>query len=330
MAPLFRQTSPRWWRSATAGLLLTMATAVCVLQLLDAMFVLLEEGAGGAQGKELLRSVWRELPGRLRKMLPSAMLLGAVWHLGERAQHGELNALRTLGVSSLRLCLGAAVPALLMAAALLAATEYLASGRPQNVELSDWSLHGDRVFYSTGCGKELQWWQPGKEQLHSWGRARSACFEGDRWQMQQVRLWSPDAPEQRLDEYSLPSNRAAMVGVRPGVGTLSVSDLWRAQAFLPESRYRQSVVLESWRRLLAPGQIALMILLAAMLPLGMLRDPRPGSRLVLALMLALGFRTAETLLLTIGQGLSMPSLVTALIPSAVLLLVSWPLLRRIN
>ena len=321
--------TPRWYRSSPVGSFQTVLLVFVAILAVDSLLALAELAAKGTGGAQLWSRIVAELPGRGRRLLTECCIIGVVWYMGSRAQHGELNALRSLGVSSFKICLSAALPVFLFAGAVLLAAEY-GTVEPQSEPAREqWQRQQGLVLISEGCDKPLRWWHLDRAGAKSWGRAESACWRQGQWQMRDVTLWGDGGQSSvRHAEYSLAGDRLPPASKRLSPGQMRLGSLWRDQQLLPESRYRSGLLLEFWQRALTPVKIALLVLLATLLPLAMLRDSKPGMRLLAALGMAMGFHLLEALITTSGQGAGLPPLLTVAAPLLLLGGLSWVLFNR--
>lgn len=279
-------------------------------------------------------SLLQEMPVHARTLLAESCLIGAIWYMGGRAQHGELNALRSLGISSWKICLAAAVPAFALALLVLLLAEW--GGQKQRAgeqQVRQWVPVQNRLLLNEECGLPLHWWDLAADGVRSWGVADTACYRDGTWHLRDVKQWRQgrEAPEM-VESMTLSAPAAVPALQRKNAVVMRFSDLWRAYRTpgLLASQRGEALALEFWRRLLAPLQIALLVLLATLLPLAMLRDARPGIRLVAALGMAFAFHLSETVLLTSGRALALPPWGTAAIAPLCLALLYWFLLRRFS
>lgn len=330
---------PHWWRSMEMGVLRTILVVLVAIIGLDILFGLLGASASDPVGQRL-EQVLDGLPERIRSLLSEACLIGTIWYLGQLAQKNELVAMRSLGISNLRICLKATLPTLLLTTVVTIGSEYLTDEShlaEQHLRLQQyqWLPEERLLIHSKTCGEPMSWWRFTTDEastLTRWGHASSGCYQNTLWHLQNATVWEANTADstgpvlQPQTQLASPHQRIASHQYEPS--RMRIRTLFQQVQQLSPSRYREKIELELFRRLILPLKISLLILLVSLIPLGMSRDSTAGSRLMLALGLALAFHLLEVLLLVVGKSISLPTVIIALLYPMVLMLCYRLLSRR--
>lgn len=287
-----------------------------------------ETGKGGFGVAQLLLSTFFHLPSGLALLMPIVAMIGALMGLGMLSGQGELTAMRAAGFSVRSIAL-----ATLIAGALLGATGWFVSDvlAPAGERAADavkararglavgtgktvWLRDGDQVLRIRNLRAEdradhLEIYRLGPDfrlvQALSAARAR---YQGDRWLLE-------DVQETRLaaDGRTEVARRERMEwsgAVNPNVlrlyvleaDALSVTGLRRLIAYLDDNQLdAQQYRLQLWRKLFEPLTVMAMALFAVPFAFGGLRDSGAGQRLLIGILLGVGFYVVNRVSLSLGQ-----------------------------
>jgi lipopolysaccharide export system permease protein len=336
-----------------AGIVLVWAA----LLVIDSTFVLFSRLAeAGGDGALFLARLALELPARAWALFPMACLIGALWRLGDLAARRELVAARIAGVSAGRIAAWALVAGLLLtvpafwlgegvapdagyrARLLRAEAEMPNLGVDSNREL--WLRDGARIVRIQSVDSlqlltGLQVIEFGADrQLSSISEARAARFERGRWRLEDFRRTA------FLDGRTR-SERATETTWEDGLDPALVRVLMRTpqQMTLPEL-VRYLVYLESnglaaepyalsfWSRLAQPVTAWTMLLLGLAIVLSRVHPSRTGPRLLLGVLVGLGFRLVSETTAHAGLVYGIPGALAVWLPPLAAGLVAVLLLRR--
>ena len=112
--------------------------------------------------------------------------------------------------------------------------------------------------------------------------------------------------------------------------SLSTPGLWRLVRYLDANgldaaQYRLSL----WRKLVAPFTVMALMLFAVPFVLGSLRDAGAGQRLLVGILVGVGFYVANEVTASLGTLYAWPPLLAAALPTALLVLLSIWRLKRV-
>lgn len=265
------------------------------------------------------------LPQQTFEFMPIAVLLGSLLGLGTLARASELVVVRASGVSIGRVALSVALGGLLLVLVTAVVGEVLApplqkfarqqkafnkSGNVAMAGGSAWVKDGDRIINveeQTGAslfGGVYVYRFATPEKLASVARARSAVPEGLRWRLDQY-------AETQFGEERIDARKAATQTLETNVDSsfLSVAiskprelpsmDLWRLIGYMKANGLEtETYQFAFWSRLARTCAILVVALLAVPFAFGPLRSSGAGARLLVGVMIGIGFfllqRTLES------------------------------------
>jgi len=293
------------------------------------------------------------------EMLPMAALIGSLLGLGALANKSELVVMRTAGISVARLARMVAVSGvvLLVAAALIGEfiappLDYFArnmrsearlgqadrgSGNPAWVKDGNVILHLERVNSEFEFGGVYLFRLNNDNSLRSIARAEnSGITDDDRWVLENFRetRFSGDGVQtisssMTVESLDVGSDVLGVTLVKPV--SLSLRGLvgyvgYLRRNGLSSERYE----LELWSRIATTSTVALMPVLALAFVFGSLRSAGAGGRLMIGVMIGLGYFLASETLANSGEVFNLNPAVVSWIPTAALLLITLAALSRVR
>jgi lipopolysaccharide export system permease protein len=304
-----------------------------------------------------LRYVLLSLPRNAYELFPMAALLGTTLGLAALAADSELIVMRAAGVSLLRI-VGAVlrVGALFVLAALFLGevvapvTEDLAErGRAlelrksvrQQKDFGLWLRDGPDYVHLGEVLPDLsllrvniyRFGADGRLQQHT--AADGARYEEGRWRLQGVRKTRIEGQraysETRTEDYHetrVAPDMLAVFAVRPE--GLSALHLYRYLRHLELNKQDTGrYALAFWHKLVLPLATGVMVVLAVPFVFGQLRSSGVGARLLVGILLGLGFYVFSRGFGYFGLLHGVPPVVGAVLPSALFLALALYLLRRV-
>jgi len=296
------------------------------------------------------------LPSHLAQFLPFAVLIGCLAGLGSLASTSELIVIRTAGVSVARILWLALRPALVVTLCGLLVAEFVAPQCQQiaqsyralllqkkDISISEyglWHREGNRFvhFNAVKPSGELfgvtVFTLDNERHLQSALFALRAVYEGDHWIFEQVRetrfhgdhLEHFSAPTQRWETQLSPQLLNILV-LDPA--DLSISGLWRYVDFLREQgSHSGEYELALWNKLMQPLATVSLVLVAASIIFGPLRQSSMGARVFAGLMIGIVFRISQDMLGPASLVFGFPPALASLTPIGISLLAGFLLLRR--
>lgn len=293
------------------------------------------------------------------EMLPMAALIGSLLGLGALASKSELVVMRTAGLSVPRLAQMVGVSGLVLLVVAVLVGEYIAppldyfarnlraearfsqadraSGNPAWVKDGDVILHLERVNSEFEFGGVYLFRFNGDNDLRSIARAEnSGITDDDRWLLENFR-------ETRFGKDGVQTNSSMRTVESLDVGsdvlgiTLVKPVSLSARGLLSYVRYLKRNGLSSiryemefWSRVATTATVAVMPILALAFVFGSLRSAGAGSRLMIGVLIGLGYFLASETLSNSGQVFNLNPVIIAWIPSAALLLVTLLALSRVR
>ncbi|MDX9874032.1 MAG: LPS export ABC transporter permease LptG [Spongiibacteraceae bacterium] len=338
-----------------AAILLVLA----VLLGLDLLSKLIDQAGDLSERYTLWEALWYSLltmPGEVYQYLPFAALIGCLAGLGTLATTSELVVVRAAGVSVTRIIWMALRPALVITLAGLLIAEFVAPPLAQRAEshravamqkeevsiskYGVWHRDRDNFVHFNAMRQDgvllgvTIYRLEGATRLLSALFARSARYEDDHWVLEGVRetrfaadrLQQVEELERRWDTELSPSLLSILM-LEPE--DLSISGLWRYSGFLEAqgsnaAEYR----LAFWNKVTQPIAIISLVLVAASIIFGPLRQSSMGSRVFAGVLIGIVFRISQDMLGPSSLVFGFAPIYASMIPIGVSLLAGWLLLRR--
>lgn len=301
-----------------------------------------------------LEYVLLKMPQELYQYFPMMALVGTMFGLGQLASNSELIAMRAAGLSIVRITLSVLKAGLILAAIVIFIGEVIAPPAIQYAKLKRVSAMNAKITLNTDYGL---WARDGNTYIHvrrvesgsqqsgshligvslyelndqqvlqQTIKAASANYKDGHWELERVNLVtiSPTGIKKRYTksmEWQSLLNPQVVNVVSVSPENLSVWKLRSYIKYLNENQLDAShYKLTYWTKLSSPFTIAVMILLAIPFVFGSLRDAGMGKRLVVGVMLGLGFYLFNNLSGNIGLVYHLPPFVAATLPTLLVMVV---------
>ncbi len=314
-----------------------------------------ETGKNGFGVLQLMQTTLLQMPSGLALLMPIVSMIGALMGLGMLAGQSELTAMRAAGLSNRKIA-----AATLLAGALLGAVGWLVgdviapagdrlaaaikSGGPDSGGAAMvWLRDGDEVLRIRRLLKEDRaeaveiYSLDTQLKLQKVLAADRASYVDGGWLLEGVRETRFTA-EGRTENSKLPTARWTGA-VNPNVlrlylleaDALSVAGLRRLIDYLDANqldagKYR----LQFWHKLIEPLTIMAMAVFAVPFAFGSLRDSGAGQRLLLGILLGVGFYVVNRVSLSLGQIYGWNAIAAAGAPTLAWSLIAAFRIRRAN
>lgn len=322
--------------------------ALLVLASLSAFFTLLAELGDLRNDYDLAKAslyVLLTLPRRIYEMFPTAVLLGALMSLGALAANSELMVMRAAGMSVARISLAVLQAGLFLAllAGLLGEVvappgEKYAQAMRSAALTGYITLQSDNGFWARDGNNfvQIQRVLPGaqlqnitiyeldeKLRLRSLIHAQSGSYVDGRWELEDIaqsRIEADGVTTRALDSAQwqslLKPELLEVLAVKPE--DLAASALSRYVNYLEENnlssdRYR----LAFWVKVVTPFSTLVMLLIAIPFVFGSLRSAHAGTRVLVGVLLGMGFYLLNQALNHVSLVYGLPPLLSALAPTVV-------------
>lgn len=322
-----------------------------------------ELGQGGyTLSHAVLYTAWT-VPRRVYELFPTGALIGSVLGLGALAARSELTALRAVGLSRLRIGLGALSTLSVLTMVMVVNAETLAPVGEQNAQAVAaaaktgdvvvarvsglWAREGN-VFLNARDGvarerdgqpyTELQGVRlfefDGEGRLLSLAEARTAEHDGSGWVLHDVRrarfgergVASETLAEERW-ETGLDQQALAAATKRPRY--LSGAELRRNIEYLERNGLDAKAFENAyWARWFYPVNVAVLCLAALPFAFGSLRSGGFGKRLFIAIVIGIGYLLAQRLVVSLSDVYAFDARIAYLLPPLGLLGLCWGLFAR--
>lgn len=298
------------------------------------------------------------LPRRGYELYNTSILLGTLLSLGSLANGSELIVLRAAGLSVMRIAWAVMKAGLLLMLLGIVLGELIAPPAENYAQQlrttamsGSQSVHSGRSVWSRNGQHFIRIGQvfPGSRLsdidiytfdkgyfLTSIIRARHASFDGKTWQLEDVvktefgeqtfvqkkvasMQWDALVQPEMLDTLTVKAQNLSMLSLFRYVQYLKKNQLDAAQ-----------YELAFWMKMIKPFSVLIMLLIALPFVFGSLRSTSVGQRLVVGVLLGLGFHLFNQALNHIGVGYGLNSVVSAVLPSLLFALVGLWALRRVS
>lgn len=280
------------------------------------------------------------------EMLPVATLLGALLGLGSLAGNSELIAMRAAGISARRLAVAVAFSGLLLTVIGTVIGEYIAPPLDQfarkyrSAARSDtarigarntWVRDGQRIFNVEGVNDRLEFGGfyvfeiNAQQKLSRVGYASSADLSADnQWMLDGFRettftdeALSASVSDTSVERYNVDAELLGIAALRPG--SLSLGGLRAYLSYLKQNKLdSRTYATEFWSRISNVLAVVLMPMLAIGFVFGSLRSGGAGARLLIGVLIGLGYFLASRTLANSGQVFSLDPMIVGLAPTAIL------------
>ena len=346
--------------------LMGMLVAWVAMTLLFILFSLLSELRDTQSSYGTVDALWftvLTIPRMAYEIFPVSALLGALVGVGGLAAGNELVAFRTSGVSRLRLALAALTGAALVTIPVMIMGEWVAPaaeqqarafrlsemvgkvivGGPRGLWMKDGRdivniqlpiLSANRGEQSVEFNKVVIYNFSDELDLEAVIRADNANHQGDNWTLENVstvRFSESGASQSRADRqvWSTEVKPELLDTAVTRPHKLSLRSLWQYLDYLGENGLDDRLYREAfWVKSTFPITVIALLLAGMPFVFGPARSQSMGMRLFFGMVLGGVFMILNSAVRELGTAYSIPSLLTALLPSLILALVAILILRR--
>jgi lipopolysaccharide export system permease protein len=349
-------------RYAIRTILASVALVMSVLLVLSSLFMFIDQQGDVGDGRyTTLQAFWfviLNLPKQAYDFMPIGALIGSLLGLGSLARGSEITVMRATGISPARIALTAATAGLLLILLEIVLGEFLAPplhnaarqqkafSRFQDVSFggggSAWVRDGDLILNvapQSGAGQfgGMQVFELSADyRLRAIGQAARATTSADQtWLLRdyaESRFMGDDhvlarsSGERRL-ESAVSAGFLGLAVARPDdLGLATLAQLIRY--YEANNLDTRPFLFAFWSRIARTIAIIFAVILAVPFVLGSLRDAGSGARMLVGLILGLGFFLLQRLIESGTFALGLNPVLLAWLPTALLAAVSLGLLAR--
>ena len=336
--------------------------AVLVLASLFAFVDFVNEAGNVGKGSysflDAMYFVVLSLPRHIYDIFPTAVLLGSLMALGALASNSELIVMRAAGISIGRIVRSVLQAGLILVLFIAFVGEVLvpiserraqtvkATALKQKISLGArhgfWARDGQRYIYVGRVYPDMQMgeldiYEMDKNQkLKRSTHAQSASFRNNIWYLKQVKqslissMGVSSARYQTLEWRDLLNpDIFKVVSVSPQ--NMSAMDLYRYSRYLQDNELDAShFKLAFWIKIITPVSSLVMLLIALPFVFGSQRSGGAGQRVLVGLLLGIGFFMLNRILNHLGQLYGLPPFISAVTPMLLAAAAGAYAIRRIH
>lgn len=298
------------------------------------------------------------LPSHLYELFPTAVLIGSLLSLGALASSNELVAMRAAGISVATISRWVLQAGLFLAVLVAVTGEFLvpvserqaqsvrASALKQNITLGgkhgfwirdgDRYLHAKRVYPDMKLGMVSIYELDENKHLQRVTYAQSAVYANDIWALSNVQRTIFDESGIKTEQYQkiewpnlLNPDLFSVLSVQPE--NMSATDLYRYSDYLESNELDASqYTLAFWIKMVTPLASVAMLLIALPFVFGSQRSGSAGARMLIGLLIGIGFFIANKAVNHAGQVYGLTPLISAAAPIVLVMLVGMIAMRRVQ
>ncbi|GGZ91376.1 LPS export ABC transporter permease LptG [Ignatzschineria ureiclastica] len=333
----------------TTSLLFTLF-CLLLLIIIESFFTFLNElqdiGDDQYQLVDMIKFLLYDMPARVYRIFPMALLLGTLLGLGQLASHNELTAIRTAGFSKARTLRGAIYTTLLLSAAIVWVGEYivpptheeaLVVSHKNSSNKGFWAIDGDYIIEVNSLEnltlKNINVYSSKDQALHKWIKAPEMVLSNNEWVMPSFTeiTFNPDIiTDQKGQDFALNTHidKTALNALVNDPEYLSSQDLWRFITYLEQNNLDSSEYrLAFWSKIFNPLINISMILIAAPLVFAQQRRQGIGERILIGVILGLIIYLMTQMLGHFILISGFPPIIGALFPAIFAMLIAYGLFK---
>jgi len=345
-------------RTIISGTLMVLLVLGALLAFVDFVSEMDDVGKGQYSMLQAAMYVLLSLPKRLYELFPTAVLIGSLLSLGTLAGNSEFTVMRAAGISIMRIVYSVLKAGfiLLLFVALIGelvvpgserqAQNLRAKNLQQTISLAGgggfWARDGQRflyvshVFPGMNLGKVNIYELSENNQLKRITHAKSAQYLNGQWQLNEIQQteFNNDYIESRkidseIWQKLLNPDLFNVVSVEPG--NMSAIDLFKYSNYLRSNDLDSSPYeLAFWIKVFTPISSLVMLLIALPFIFGSQRSSGAGNRMLVGLLLGIGFYLLNRTVNHLGQVYHVYPFISASAPVIAFAIASFYALRRVK
>lgn len=339
----------------------TFVCAIILVTLVD-FFTLADElralGKGSYNLKKIFWYVGLTSPRVFYDLFPSSALVGAMFSLGSMANNREIVAMRSAGISVNRIIWAVIRAGLMLVVIAVIVGELVApiterrakefKATAQNNQVASWSIYGFwardgnsfiniRQIIDRNQLGDVSFYKLDEDQrLEALSHADNATYFKGKWlltnreesKIEPNRVVVKKSNQSYWDSVIDPDLLSVVV-VRPD--NLSVYGLTKYIQYLQDNgQQSEQFELAFWGRIINPFVTLIMLLITIPFILNVSRTVSMGQRIIVAVVIGLGFILIDRLIGHIGLVYHLNPLIAAIIPGGVFFTVASVLIRKIH
>ncbi len=313
-------------------------------------------GKGQFGGMAFTQYILLLAPGMMVYFLPIAVLLGSMLSLGSLASNSELIALQASGLS-LRQLIKIVAQAVLVIAIFAfclenfvvpysetAAGEIKASAMASRISMRSkhglWIKDGQNIvfieqLFPDGNARNIEIYHlDDNNRLQMKTFAAKAINRKQGWLLLALKktiITPASVTQTSLDSeiYKGKLSEQLLQSLVIDSHQMSILDLNSYINFLQQNHLNHAAEsLSFWRKIYYPFTIIIMAIMTIPFVIGSQRNSNTGQRLMIGIMLGLGYNVLDKLLIQLGQHFSLPAVLNALLPTLLFVVLTFYLIRQ--
>lgn len=344
-------------RTIVSGTLMTLLVLGSLLAFVDFVSEIGDVGKAEYTVLNAATYVLLSLPKRLYELFPTAVLLGTLLGLGTLASNSELTVIRASGISIMRIVRSVLQAGLLVVVLVALIGEFIVPGSErqaqsiravalkQNISLGQhgfWAkdsqlyINVGRVYPDYQLGNLEIYELDENKQLKQLIYAQSAHYNNGSWllkNVQRTQLLGDSILSDRLPTLEWPKvlnpDLFNVVSVKPT--TMSAIDLYRYSNYLRTNDLDAShYQLAFWIKVMTPLSSMVMLLIALPFVFGSQRSTGSGYRVLVGLLLGIGFFMLNRTINHLGQIYGLHPFISASAPVIMVAIAGMLAIRRVR
>lgn len=344
-------------KAVVGGALLVMCVLLALFIFIEFISELDRVGQRDYTAWKALQHVLFSVPRLTYELMPLSALLGSLIGLGLLASNNELTAMRAAGISTARISLAAVKAGLLLVLlsvwlgewVVAPAEEYATKVRSAALSGQDamhtrdgfWTRDGEAVVNVRAvlhdgdlAGVDIYEFGEGRR-LERMSSAKSAVWRDGRWWLREVsrsEFGPRDVRMEQLPELAWDSRinpeLLEVIAIKPG--SMSISGLWHYIDYLKDNNLNTGrYEIDFWTKVILPLATCVMVFAALPFVFGPLRSVGVGQRMLVGVLVGLGFYLLNQTVGHLGLIYGLNPLACALLPTLLLLAGSLYMMRRV-
>ena len=345
-------------KTIISGTLLVLLVLAALLAFVDFVSELDDIGKGQYDMLKAAAFVFLSLPKRLYELFPTAVLIGSLLSLGTLAANSELTVMRASGVSIMRIVFSVLKAGFILLIGVAIIGELIVPGSErqaqtlrakeiqQDITLGGeggfWARDGQRFLYVSqvypeyNLGKVNIYEFADDNQLKRVTYAESAKYLDGKWQLEKIHQtdFSGVVIESRKMKSEiwhklLNPDLFNVVSVKPD--NMSAFDLYQYSNYLKNNDLKSSHYdLAFWIKVFTPVSSLVMLLIALPFVFGSQRASGTGNRMLVGLLLGIGFFLLNRTMNHLGQVYNIYPFISASAPVILVTMASVFALRKVK
>lgn len=316
-------------------------------------------GKGSYQLREIFTYLALTTPTVFYDLVPSAALIGSIFVLGAMANNSEIIAMRAAGLSIFGIIRAVMLAGVILVSISIAVGEFIAPDADRAAQAMRTKAQNNRVVMRTKYGiwlregnsfinirnieeksrfADISYYDLDKDHhLNQVKHAQTGKFIGHKqWQLENVQTTQlfDSSVKARSDaqDYWKTSIAPELLSIVVETSTnLSSIDLAKYIDFLKRNNQKSQIFEAAfWARVLNPFVTFVMLLLSTPFVIGIKRGTGVGGRLVIGIVIGLGFNILDQIVSHLGVVYNLNPLLMAALPSTLVLIAASYVINRLK